>query len=277
MNRISFIIVTFNSNKYIDSAINSILEQRLGNYRILIIDNNSENTQYLEDYNNNDKIDIFLLTENTGYCGGNNFGIYKAIKSTDLLIIMNPDIILPNNFVVKLNTTIQYLKENGLKFGAIGPKLVNSSNDSDCQYIDSTGIFQRWYGKWYDRGHQKKDTGLFDYSTLQEVPAICGALMILNPVALDQIKISVSEYFNLKYFMYKEDIDLSLRLSNAGYPVYYYSGLIVTHFRGWKSRRDILKKFKIMSARNEYQINKKLGVIKRSYSKIKLILANQGI
>ena len=49
---LSIIIVTHNSNKYIDGAINSIYAQRYKKYKIFIIDNNSLDKKYLQKYNN---------------------------------------------------------------------------------------------------------------------------------------------------------------------------------------------------------------------------------
>ena len=50
---LSIIIVTHNSNKYIDGAINSIYVQRYKKYKIFIIDNNSLDKKYLQKYNIN--------------------------------------------------------------------------------------------------------------------------------------------------------------------------------------------------------------------------------
>ena len=77
--------------------------------------------------------------------------------------------------------------------------------------------------------------------------------------------------------MYKEDIDLSLRMKSFGYGVLYVSHLVAYHHRGWKSRRDMPKWSKIMSARNELEINKNRGWIKFVYSRAKLLLANLDI
>ena len=77
--------------------------------------------------------------------------------------------------------------------------------------------------------------------------------------------------------MYKEDIDLSLRMKSFGYGVFYVSNLVAYHHRGWKSRSDMPKWRKIMSARNELEINKNRGWIKSVYSRAKITLANLDI
>ena len=272
----SFIIVTYNSQRYLCEAIESIFSQTKDNYQIIIVDNNSDNTDYLNEYLNSDKVKLFLLQSNLGYCGGNNFGINQCFLESSLIIIMNPDIILPTNFLMKVDHEVNLLYMKKTNFGVIGSKLVNDLGRTPHNFVDSSGIFQTWYGKWYDRGQGEIDCGLYDSDAYEEVPAICGALMVLNPLALAKVRISKTEYFKEKFFMYKEDIDLSLRISKAGFGVFYFSKLTATHIRGWKSRREQIKKFKIMSAKNELKINEKLGIIKKTYSKLKLLMVKLG-
>jgi len=277
MKDITFIIVSFNSEYYIDTAINSILDQSYNYIKILIIDNNSDNTEYLNKYKSNPKIDLFLLNKNMGYCGGNNIGIEKSIDESDLLLIMNPDIVLPNTFCSDLISLTKELESQKLGFGIIGPKLLKFDSSNEYSLIDSTGIFQKWYGKWYDRGQMTVDDGRYDVELVEQIPAICGALMILNPRALTRVRLNNDEYFKNSFFMYKEDIELSLRMKSFGYGVFHVSDLVAYHHRGWQNRRTMSKRVKVMSARNELDINKTRGIIKMIYSAVKLLLAQIGI
>ena len=51
---------------------------------------------------------------------------------------------------------------------------------------DSTGIFHKWYGKWYDRG-QGEYVEQELYNNEESVPAICGAVFFCRKSALDTI------------------------------------------------------------------------------------------
>ena len=274
---LSIIIATHNSGKLIDSAIKSIYSQKYKKYKIYIIDNNSIDKKYLQRYNNKSQTELLFLNDNLGYCGGNNIGIDKSIDESDLLIIMNPDIVLPNTFCSDLISLTKKLKSRKLEFGIIGPKLLKFENSTLHSLIDSTGIFQKWYGKWYDRGQSSIDEEKHGTDLVEEVPAICGALMVLNPLALKQTQQDKGEYFKNSFFMYKEDIDLSLRMKSFGYGVFYVPDLVAYHHRGWQNRRNMPKWSKIMSARNELEINKNRGWIKSVYSRAKLILSKLDI
>jgi len=275
--KISIIIVTHNSGKHLDNAIQSINAQKYKNYKVIIIDNNSIEKDYIRKYNDRPQIELLFLNDNLGYCGGNNIGIEKSIDESDLLLIMNPDIFLPNTFCSDLISLTKELESKKLEFGVIGPKLLKFDISNEYSLIDSTGIFQKWYGKWYDRGQMTIDDGRYDVELVEQVPAICGALMILNPRALMQVRLNNNEYFKNSFFMYKEDIELSLRMKSFGYGVFHVSDLVAFHHRGWQNRRTMSKRAKVISARNELDINKTRGIIKMIYSAVKLLLAQIGI
>ena len=275
--KISIIIVTYNSGKHLDNAIQSINAQKYKNYNVIIIDNNSIEKDYIRKYNDRPQIELLFLNDNLGYCGGNNIGIEKSIDESDLLLIMNPDIVLPNTFCSDLISLTKELESQKLGFGIIGPKLLKFDSSNEYSLIDSTGIFQKWYGKWYDRGQMTVDDGRYDVELVEQIPAICGALMILNPRALTRVRLNNDEYFKNSFFMYKEDIELSLRMKSYGYGVFHVSDLVAYHHRGWQNRRTMSKRVKVMSARNELDINKTRGIIKMIYSAVKLLLAQIGI
>ena len=172
------------------------------------------------------------------------------------------------------------MKEDKNKnIGILSGKLLqfDLANDQTTYLIDSTGIFQKWYGRWYDRGQGVEDCSQYNNTNgYESVPAICGALMLIRTSALKASKLSQNEYFNNSFFMYKDDIDLSIRVRQSGYDLKYNSNLIAWHCRGWQSRKKMSKRAKYISAKNEYEVNKNIGWIKSVYSRTKILLINLG-
>jgi N-acetylglucosaminyl-diphospho-decaprenol L-rhamnosyltransferase len=272
------VIVTHNSEKVIDKAMVHLFEQEYTNFKVIIIDSGSDNTDYIEKYRKSDKCKIILKNVNIGFCKANNLAISKVIDKSSLLLLHNPDLFLSRNFIKDAVDIMDADKEE--KIGILTGKLLrfDISNNERTDIIDSTGIFQKWYGKWYDRGQGMEDYRQYDNKNGNEsIPAVCGALMLCRASALKTIRLSQNEYFNNSFFMYKDDIDLSLRVKKIGYGLKYNSNLIAWHCRGWQSRNKMSKRAKYYSARNEYEINKNRGWIKSAYSKAKLILANLDI
>ncbi len=59
------------------------------------------------------------------------------------------------------------------------------------------------------------------------VPVLAGAFMLVRKNILDKIG-----GYDERFFMYGEDIDLSLRIEMAGFPNYYLGNVPIIHFKG---------------------------------------------
>lgn len=119
---------------------------------------------------------------------------------------------------------------------------------------DTTGIFQSWYGKWYDRA-QGSAVEEQVYDRFEDLPAICGALFFCRRAAIEQVLLNRREIFDERFYMYKEDIDLSLRLRKAGWRLTYHPEMLSYHCRGWsKNRQQVPRRFRLYSAKNELRL-----------------------
>ncbi len=107
----SIILPTFNREKKILNAINSVIEQTYNNWELIIIDNKSnDNTRNLVKGLSNDKI-FFYEIENKGIIAkSRNFGIQKS-NGNYLCFLDSDDWWTPN----KLEITKQYINK-GYKF-----------------------------------------------------------------------------------------------------------------------------------------------------------------
>jgi len=78
--------------------------------------------------------------------------------------------------------------------------------------------------------------------------------MFCRRSALEEVTIRETEIFDSTFFMYKEDIDLSLRLRRRGWIVAYCAYLHCHHGRGWSGREAMASFSKYLSARNELRL-----------------------
>ena len=74
----------------------------------------------------------------------------------------------------------------------------------------------------YDRYEGEYDDE--KYNTVEKVDGICGAVMLLSKEVIEKVK-----GFNPKMFLYYEDVDLSLRIRDLGYDIYYCGNSVVYH------------------------------------------------
>jgi GT2 family glycosyltransferase len=98
----------------------------------------------------------------------------------------------------------------------------------------------------------EKDRG--QYNVLGSPPAVCGALMICQLDVLSRYE----ELFDPLFVLYKEDIELSLRLRRDGFALVYNPRLVAFHCRGWRSERKKMElRLRLMASRNEILLYKK--------------------
>lgn len=89
--------------------------------------------------------------------------------------------------------------------------------------INNAASFLEPDGRAGDRGIFEPDRGQFDHA--EEVTALCGCSMLLRRQALERVG-----FFDRDLFMYYEDTELSWRLRDAGYRLWYEPASRVRHF-----------------------------------------------
>lgn len=254
---IAIIIVTHNSELYLPQCIASLQKQTFPSSRIILVDSGSASQDYLKCYESYPNISLCLLQENVGFCEGNNRGISQLSPETNYVLFLNPDAFLTPSFLEEAVRCME-LDENA-SVGALTGLLLgyDIQKGQPTGYIDSAGIFRLWYGRWYDRGQgEPEHTRVFSCG---DVPAICGALMFCRKEALDQVVLGLHQVMDPSFYMYKEDIDLSLRLRRQGWRLLFLPHLIAYHCRGWKKNRSqVPKDFRLLSARNEMRLYARL-------------------
>lgn len=251
---IAAIIVTHNSGKFFCKCISALAEQSVRPDTVIVIDSGSSDTGYLVCPEISQEYSVDYC-ENIGFCSANNRA-WKRCESYDYIILLNPDAFLSPSF---LEEAIAFMeREENSRVGAITGALLGYDIDADkpTMLIDSTGISQRWFGRFHDRDQMLPIAELARYKTPESVNALCGAVMLCRAQAVRQVSTS-GELFDPEFFMYKEDIDLSWRLKSAGWQILFHPGLRAYHCRGWKGRAHASRAARVMSSRNELILFKK--------------------
>lgn len=257
MDLISLVIINYNNKSYLQRCMTSIFNQTYKNLEVIFIDNESKDGSYdfmKEEYPNKD---ILLIRNkiNNGYAGAANQGI--KLSKGKYVMILNPDIIMEEDFIEKMHEFI----DSDESIGALSGKLLkyDFKNDKKLNYIDSAGIIRR-STRFIDRGQNEEDLGQYDKT--EQVFGVCGAAPLYRRSSLNKI-IESSGYFDEDFFAYKEDIDLSWRLNKCGFKNMYYPVAIAYHGRGFgnthsgiktkiKYRKGISENIRGLSFRNHY-------------------------
>ena len=179
-NNLTFVIVTFNSRKVIYDCLNSLPKD----FHKLIIENSSDEELKKELEQNYDKTEV-ILSKNVGMGAGNNLGIIKS--NTKYVYILNPDVLLKYDTIQNINNSISKLEN----FAILSPMSDNPHYPNYRSNFDKT---------------QKNDNKI-----IYEVDEIDGYSMIINKDYFNN-----SDFFDEKFFMYLENVDLCFRAKKNG-------------------------------------------------------------
>lgn len=247
---LSLIIVTHNSEQFISRCVDSIDRQTVTPDQVIIVDSGSDDPSYLDVYRAREEFQV-NLSDNIGFAAGNNYGMRCIAGDPRYILFINPDIILEPDNIERAIDALQEHSSVAIVSGRL--KGYDTIAGAATGLLDSTGIFRTWYGRWYDRGQGHEDHD--NFRERQEVPALCGAFMFCRAASLDEER---PEIFDEAFFMYKEDIDLCLRLGQRGWKMLYLPEIETFHGRGWaKDRSDIAYPTRCMASRNEIVLNLK--------------------
>ena len=110
---IDIIIPNFNKAKYLNQCLNSITSQTYKNWKIFLIDDNSQDSskKILKKFEEKNNIEIFYLNENKGPSFCRNLGLEKS--NSELIAFMDSDDIWPED---KLEKQINGMLKNNFNF-----------------------------------------------------------------------------------------------------------------------------------------------------------------
>jgi GT2 family glycosyltransferase len=228
--QLSIIIVNYNSRSLIEQCLVSVHKAITGiNTEIIIVDNNSSDgsKEYLPPKFTNVK--FIFNNDNFGFAKACNQGF--KISSGKYIVFLNPDTILSENSLIDC---ISFF-ETHADAGAAGVRMLNEKGNflkesrrglptpsaSFYKLFGLAAIFpkSKTFAKYYQGHIPEKENN--------SVEVLSGAFMMVKGDVIEKIN-----GFDEDFFMYGEDIDLSLRITQLGYKNYYLGKINVTHLKG---------------------------------------------
>lgn len=223
-------VVTYNNERTIRKCLLSVLDQTYIPHKILVIDNNSTDQTkdiIIENFSHSSLISLRKNTINTGFSRGHNFGINRSRAEFNL--VLNPDLFLEKDFLEKMIRIMKQYNNCGSAGGLLYRWDLTNNRKSDI--IDSFGmniysdlhVSERYSGMPQNLKKPIK-------KALTKVFGVSAACVLYRKKALEQVKWD-QEYYDEDFFYYKEDVDLSWRLWNAGWDSWVDPRAIGYHVR----------------------------------------------
>jgi len=231
---LTFLIVSFKSNKIISRCINSI-DPRI---RIIVVENSNdiEFKNYLENKYKN--VTCFLTKENLGMGSANNLGI--KYSKTNYVFIINPDVTLNNYTLKEIYAASKFIKD----FSILSP-------------IHSNKKFPNYK-------HFKNEKIFFNTNKHFTVESVDGFAMLLNIKKIKKVlKKKNFKFFDEKIFLYLENDDLCKNLIKKNEKIYIIPKSKINHLGGKSVENRYYKE--INYSRNWHWIWSKFYYNKKHY------------
>ncbi len=215
---LSVIIVNYNKKDLLRRCLDSVMGQGFKDIEIIVVDNASSdgsvemiNTYYPE-------ARLIWNTTNLLFCKAYNQGI-DASKG-NFVLCLNNDVILHKDYLKETLAAI------GLdtRIGMVSGKILRV----DKKTIDSTGLFLGRNRKPVERGYGRKDRG--QYEKKGYVFGVSGACAFFRKGMLKDVR-DENGYFDERFGMYYEDLDLCWRAQKKGWTAYYTPKAAAYHER----------------------------------------------
>jgi GT2 family glycosyltransferase len=213
------IVLTHGGAEEITAAcIESLRAQDYSGLTILLVDNDSFDKSGERLRDRFPDIRYINTGGNLGYTGGNNHGIAYAIENgAAYVLILNNDTVVEPNCVTVLARSAS---EAG-QFGAIAPKILYWDDPDHVWYAG--GDFSAMRAIGMHRGIGVVDDPA-EKSRLEPMTFATGCCFLMPAEVAAEMG-----GFREDFFIYCEDVELSLRLTRAGYPMYYQPAARLLH------------------------------------------------
>ena len=244
--KVAVIIVNWKKYDITSSCIESILHSTNSNFKIILVDNESDNKK-VKNFKYRNEIEIIQNKKNEGFSKANNIGIDYALRNNyDYTILVNNDTIVEKNLIEVLLKIAQ-----AKNFSVLQPLILNYNGKEiwnaggRINYLFGNFITKKILVNSLDSSHELTEwfTGcccLFKTKIFKEIGK------------LDE-----------RFFAYYEDVDFSLRLKKNRYKIGFTSETQIYHHESFSSISNNLKGGKLSPYVHYLNIRNHILVLKK--------------
>lgn len=208
-------IVLVNYNGYQDTVecIKSLKKIAYSNYKIILVDNNSQDVEKLKsDTWLNENAEVLCSEQNLGFSGGNNMGIrYAQRYHPSYVLLLNNDTEVETQFLEHLVN----VAEQDEKIGIVTGKIYYHSHPEEL---------------WYCGGNYNCAKGFtntmvcVDKKEPCDVSFVTGCLMLIRNKCFEKCGLLREDFF-----LYSEDTEYGCRVLRNGYRLVWTPDAIIYH------------------------------------------------
>lgn len=234
--KLSVIIVNYNVEHFLEQCLHSVHKAAKNiPSEIFVVDNSSVDGSIAMVRKKFPDVKLIANEKNVGFAKANNQAIREA--KGEYILLLNPDTVVQEDTFEK---TCQFMDEHK-EAGALGVMMLDGKGNflpeskrglptpfvAFCKIFGLSMLFPR------SRSFGKYHLGFLDKNKIHEVDVLAGAFMLIRRSVVEKTG-ALDETF----FMYGEDIDLSYRITLAGFKNYYFPETRIIHYKGESTKKS---------------------------------------
>ncbi len=241
--KLSIIIVNYNVRYFLEQALLSVQKASTKlTTEVFVVDNNSVDDSVRLVDEKFPEVQLIANKDNPGFSKANNQAIRLA--KGEYILLLNPDTLVEEDTFDKC---VAFMDSHP-KAGALGVKMIDGSGnflpESKRGLPTPMTAFYKTFGfsKVFPKSpvFNRYHLGFLDKDKTHKVDVLAGAFMLLRKSVLEEIGL-----LDETFFMYGEDIDLSYRVTQAGYQNYYFADTTIIHYKGESTKKGSLNYVKV--------------------------------
>lgn len=229
---VNIIIVNFNTRDLLHECL-----VRLFDFYIVVVDNASSDGSVEMLREKFPSVKLIANRKNRGFGAACNQGI--AATDSEFVLILNPDTQLEPS---ALHALLEVMQANP-NVGLCAPRIVNP--DGSLQFscrrfpalhrlaLDELGLSKQFPNSRFFGAYRMT---WWNHADLREVEQPMGAALLLRKKALDDVG-----YFDERFFMYFEEVDLCFRLHQKGWKILFVPHAQVVHHGGQSAKQHLVE------------------------------------
>lgn len=233
---LSVVIVNYNVRYFLEQCLHSVFKSGKNiDIEVFVVDNQSVDGSADMVREKFPMVQLIVNQENAGFSKANNQAIKKARGR--YILLLNPDTVVEDDTL----QAVTGFMESHPDAGALGVKMLDGQGRflpeskrglptpgvAFCKIFGLSALFPK--SKLFSKYH----LGYLDKDKCHVVDVLSGAFMLIRKEALEKTGL-----LDESFFMYGEDVDLSHRITKAGYKNYYYPGTRIIHYKGESTRKS---------------------------------------
>jgi GT2 family glycosyltransferase len=231
---VSALIVSYNVRSTLLDTVRALYSSHYAEIEAIVVDNASTDSSADAVEAELPQVKVIRLDENLGFGRANNEGL--AACNGEFILLLNPDVVVTENCVAVL---ADFMSSNP-GAGAAGPTLKRPDGRPDLaarrSFPSPTSALYRFLGLSRlfpsSKRFNRYNLGHVSVGSVHEIDSGTAACLMVRRAAIDE-----AGFFDPQFFMYGEDLDLSYRLRQHGWKIYFVPDAVAVHLKGTSTRQ----------------------------------------